>query len=626
MLATAQGTYGPQGSEYRVLGSLPLPGDQVFPDVALNESRGYIVWEDNATDADGLGISAQRIDQTLTGVYSPFKVNQVEDGQQESAKVAILPDGSTVFIWLSKGSNIVGRAINSRGFLGDEFTVSTDTAHTKSTPDIEALNDGTFVVVWSADGQDGSMQGVYSQRIDRNGAKIGSETRVNSVSALNQRTPALLALNDGGYLVTWIHESGSVSAGFNVDVYARVWTAAGAPSGLEFKVSTHAALCANPSISRAADGSFVIAWSQKAKPTKSQTPRNIGGQIAVEVKSEAKRDPNSWDIFARGFTSGAQPKQEAAVCVNSYRLNAQYAPRLATLGDKLIVVWTTVGQDGDLDGVFGRFLNTDLEFSGQDFQVNERFRSRQVHPVVASTSDNRFLVVWSTFMGGTASFELAARRYHPTSLPLAAPSAPFLTALTQTRINVAWPPLSGLNISKYIVQVDNRAPVEVAGTSYLITGLAPASTHTVRLKYMLADGRTSPASAPASATTWDEDLNNDGLPDDWQSRFWPGVPTPPNGMTDSDLDGASNLQELYAGTDPRDPQSVLRVAVSPSAAGVRLSWNTIPGSIYQVQASADLRSWANVGGAHFASAASASTVVGQSSTRHNYYRVILIRQ
>jgi hypothetical protein len=51
------------GTEYAVVGS--LPGDQVFPDAAVTTGGGFVVWQDNATDGSGWGVSARRLDSTL---------------------------------------------------------------------------------------------------------------------------------------------------------------------------------------------------------------------------------------------------------------------------------------------------------------------------------------------------------------------------------------------------------------------------------------------------------------------------------------------------------------------------------------------------------------------------------
>src|SRR5689334_5353412 len=54
--ALAQSYYNTAGSEYAIAGH--LLGDEDFPQMSLNADGGYIVWQDNASDGDGFGISA----------------------------------------------------------------------------------------------------------------------------------------------------------------------------------------------------------------------------------------------------------------------------------------------------------------------------------------------------------------------------------------------------------------------------------------------------------------------------------------------------------------------------------------------------------------------------------------
>jgi len=84
----AQNAYVPQGGEYPIPGS--LPGDQVFPQVALGTNGGYLVWQDNVTDGDGSGISAQRLNSNLSGQFGVFRVNEQAAGDQQNPKVALL--------------------------------------------------------------------------------------------------------------------------------------------------------------------------------------------------------------------------------------------------------------------------------------------------------------------------------------------------------------------------------------------------------------------------------------------------------------------------------------------------------------------------------------------------------
>jgi len=74
--------YTTNGTEYAIIGS--LPGDQVFPDAAVTPNGGFVVWQDNITDDGGWGVSAMRLDSTLSGTLSTFRVNAQGTNDQQN--------------------------------------------------------------------------------------------------------------------------------------------------------------------------------------------------------------------------------------------------------------------------------------------------------------------------------------------------------------------------------------------------------------------------------------------------------------------------------------------------------------------------------------------------------------
>jgi glucose/arabinose dehydrogenase len=117
-----------------------------------------------------------------------------------------------------------------------------------------------------------------------------------------------------------------------------------------------------------------------------------------------------------------------------------------------------------------------------------------------------------------------------------------------------------------------------------------------------------------------------GIADDWQVANFGHVGIDPNG--DPDKDGVSNYYEFWAGTDPQDRSSALKVArAALSETGrVRLLWPTAAGKVYAVQCSTDLVSWANVGSFVTGDGTTVSFegAGGVTADSRKFYRVVLI--
>ncbi len=523
--------------------------------------------------------------------------------------MGVLANGGAAFAWQGgpKGfQRIYARFLGPDGvFVSGDILVNTHTNEQQINPALAVLSDGNVVVVWGSFGQDGSLQGVYGQRLGPAGEKLGAEFRVNQATTYNQRTPAVAALPDGRFVVAWVHESlrGVDALGlesFNVDIVARLYDAAAQPLTDEFKVNSAASVCANPAVSSSALGGFTVAWSQ----------------------SDAEVRTNSWDVWVRAFDGGGAPLGTASR-VNAFTFGDQFMPRIESLGTELLVVWTSLGQDGSREGAYGRLVSDRGAATGTEFRVNTVTRAAQLHPAVASDGAGRFLVVWANHNAGS-NYDLAAQRY-ASAQPLPTLPAPAVTAVSGSRLLVSWADLEGYSVASYQLYVNGGStPVVVTNNYHVLTGLVAGSAHNVRIEYTLADGRRGNVSNPATGSTWGEDSNLDGLPDDWQAlhwgegAFWPG----PN--VDTDGDGATNGQEFLAGTDPRDAASVLRIGLQNGGQGMRLNWNARPGSVYQVQASSDFRTWQNVGRTRFAPGTLDS--IGLDSTNSLViYRVVRIR-
>jgi len=250
---------------------------------------------------------------------------------------------------------------------------------------------------------------------------------------------------------------------------------------------------------------------------------------------------------------------------------------------------------------------------------------RQIHPSVASDGSGRFLAVWSSGEGGGNSQELKAQRYVNVSEPLLPLDAPFVSALSSNTLSVTWSALAGYSVSHYSVYADDSVTPTVTVTNnwWTMTGLAPLSTHAFRISYELSDGRKSPVSESTSGSTYGL-LVYGGIPYEFMRANWgEDVFAWPKPTDDSDNDGVSNRNEFLAGTDPTDPDSVLRTSLDSTLQGNFLRWNTVPGCLYQVQHSSDMTLWSDLGGLRFAPGTTDSMLV--QAGQQGFYRVLRVR-
>jgi hypothetical protein len=150
--------------------------------------------------------------------------------------------------------------------------VNTWTTDKQLFPSITSLSNGGFVVVWSGAGQDDGS-GVYGQRFDSNGNKVGFEFQVNTWTTGFQGYPSITSLPDGGFVVVW--QSGcdpllgmSCSAtpqdGSNFGVYGQRFDSNANKTGSEFQVNTWTTNDQSwPSITSLSNGGFLVVWDSE---------------------------------------------------------------------------------------------------------------------------------------------------------------------------------------------------------------------------------------------------------------------------------------------------------------------------------------------------------------------------
>ncbi len=504
----AQSTGLTNSGEYLIAGS--LPGDQVRPQLSLNSSGGYLVWQDNATDPDGMGISARALDVNFIGAGLPFRVNQRGAGDQEKPRVSLLNDGGAAFVWQTRLHpgfyNVFARFLSSGStWLTGDMQVNASARNFLQSPEpaLATLTNGLVVVVWGGFNQLSlnSMQDVFGQLFSPAGLKIGGEFLVNQFTPFNQRSPAIAPLASGGFVIAWVSEQqrnappnlGSTSASYtpsgvvasraSVDIFARLFDASGAPLGDEFLVNTGSDVCANPSIAPAPDGGFMIAWSQK--------------DMNVQT--------NGWDVFSRPFSSAGVGGTVRRI--NTWVFGDQRGPQLSAAGTNFLALWTSFGQDGSDEGVFGQFLQADGSPSGAELQVNTTTVGSQKQPALGSDNYGRFLAVWTSFALPSHSFDLFAKAFAPANFIPAPVAFHYGPPPPETFIDGAPPPAGSSPVSDPYatslpggLTLDFPAPDSSASSGVLSNAFARAQGSYNGLFYD-ANGVTAVSSGYLGAST-----------------------------------------------------------------------------------------------------------------------------
>jgi hypothetical protein len=376
----------------------PVPGSVNFKNGATVIGTGAINANNKASfTTSSLGVGGH----VITGVY-PNTSNT--NGSQGTA---------TVFV--------SGATLN-----GAETRANTRTADAQVTPAIAKLTNGGFVTVWSSSVQDGSGFGIYGQRYDQNGAKVGTEFAINTITAGDQVTPKVAGLTDGGFAVVWGSDGGGA---VSWDVYARRYTSAGV-AGTAFRVNkTTAGIQQHPAVAPLANASFAVVWegvdaagtgifsqvfnSASAALTgtdflvNTYTPNNQSFPAVAQVPAGGfivtwqsdMQDGSGLGVYMQRM-SAANAKSGMEVKVNTTTANNQMMPAVAGLTNGYVIVWSSQIQDGSGLGIFGQRFDGSNVAQGAEFLVNTYRTSDQFEPSVAGYGTGGWVVSWSSQQDG----------------------------------------------------------------------------------------------------------------------------------------------------------------------------------------------------------------------------------
>ncbi|WP_309388395.1 hypothetical protein [Chelatococcus sambhunathii] len=305
-----------------------------------------------------------------------FRVNTFTDGDQRGPSVVALDSGFVV-TWYSDGQDGSGYGVYGQRYdhdgkrVGSEFKINTHTRGHQQNRTVEALKNGGFVVAWESSGQDGSKGGVYTQRYRASGKKAGRETRVNSHTGGDQREPDVAALIGGGHVVVW-HSQKQDGSGYGV--FGQRFDSGGGKAAGEFQINTETNDDQEfPSVAPLPGGKFVVAWSSR-------------GQDGSDSGIYGQRFNRAGDRIGPEFL------------INSTVEEYQGFPAVTALkGGAFVVTWSSWLQDGSEFGIYGQRFQADGQKLGEEFSVNSTTHLEQIYSSNAALEDGGFVSVWQSF-------------------------------------------------------------------------------------------------------------------------------------------------------------------------------------------------------------------------------------
>lgn len=378
------------GSEFQV--NSTTSNYQFISATAALENGGYVItWTDlSASGGDNFGssIQAQMYNADGTAFGTEFLVNTTTINDQNYSQATGLSNGGFVIVWTDfsiSGDDTSGTAIRAQIYnaagtpVGGEFVVPSTTANFQYFADVTALENGGFAVTWqdqSGTGDDTDGFAVRARIFAADGTALASDFVVNTTTSSSQDTPAITALQNGNFVVSWTDLSGITGDTSSYAVRAQIIGADGSFVSGEFLVNTSTFSGQNFSdITGLVGGGFVVTWKDNSKSHSDTSASAIFSQM----------------FDANGNAVGAEEQ------VNSLTFSAQEEPSIAGLSDGgYIVVWQSYLGDGVNYGIVGQRFNSAGDKVGGETVINTYTTEGQQAPSVAATADGGFIVSWDS--------------------------------------------------------------------------------------------------------------------------------------------------------------------------------------------------------------------------------------
>jgi FG-GAP-like repeat len=202
--------------------------------------------------------------------------------QTLAPSITAFADGTYVVSYVSALTNeVLARAVSATGVVGNPFLIGRTSANPElANAELATLSDGNFVAVF----QDIINQPFYGI-FTKTGMPVvpARPLPVPVATGPEQPHPDVAALRDGGFVVVWTAPGADVA-----DIWVATFSNAGAPLAFDLVNTTTAGVQSDANVVALADGGFLVTWVDDVFAAAVQAQRfdAVGHKIGTEFTVE----------------------------------------------------------------------------------------------------------------------------------------------------------------------------------------------------------------------------------------------------------------------------------------------------------------------------------------------------
>ena len=315
-------------------------------------------------------------------------------------------------------------SIPAPGIEAPEFQANTESFANQHAPVVTTFADGEMLVAWQAGpGQDGDGDGIFAQRFDALGNRIGAEFQLNQGGGGDQTNPVIASVGDE-VVAAWESLAGGAT---EQAIIARRFDRFSATGASEVRIDGPGGIASQPAIGLGADGTASVVWldgpagaeslhlrrvlpgdaelgaivtvdpGDTVDPTLPSVAVGATGDRMVVWSGEREERPG---VFARLYDSGDQSAGNV-IAVWHPEEDVPDLPTASVASDaagRFVVVWQMPGEDldGERDVIAAQRFTADGVRLGGLTTVSRVALGYRARPRVAASPGGHFLVVWES--------------------------------------------------------------------------------------------------------------------------------------------------------------------------------------------------------------------------------------